>query len=47
MSNNGDERNNNERNNNEAKNDDSVRASFTDAELDNALAGFEKEFQEN
>ena len=47
MLNNGDERNNNERNNNEANNDDSVRASFTDAELDNALAGFEKEFQEN
>lgn len=56
MLNNGDERNNNERNNNERNNDlnnnetngdDSVRASFTDAELDNALAGFEKEFQEN
>ena len=45
------ELNNNERNNdlnnNETNNDDSVRASFTDAELDNALAGFEKEFQEN
>ncbi len=55
MLNNGDERNNdlnnnernNERNNNEANDDDAVRASFTDAELDNALAGFEKEFQES
>ncbi len=47
MLNNGDERNSNERNSNEANDDDSVRASFTDAELDNALAGFEKEFQEN
>ena len=56
MSNNGDERKNNERKNNERKNnerknneangDDSVRASFTDAELDNALAGFEREFQD-
>lgn len=47
MLNNGDERNNNERkNDDERNNDDSVRASFTDAELDNALAGFEKEFQE-
>ena len=36
MLNNGDERNN----------DDSVRTSFTDAELDNALAGFEREFKE-
>lgn len=55
MLNNDDERNNelnnnernNERNNNEANDDDAVRASFTDAELDNALAGFEKEFQES
>lgn len=51
MSNNGDEHKNNERKNNERKNneangDDSVRASFTDAELDNALAGFEREFQD-
>ncbi len=51
MSNNGDESKNNERKNNERKNneangDDSVRASFTDAELDNALAGFEREFQD-
>lgn len=56
MSNNGDEHKNNERKNNESKNnerknneangDDSVRASFTDAELDNALAGFEREFQD-
>ena len=43
---NNNDRNNNERNNNEANDDNSVRASFTDAELDNALAGFEKEFQE-
>ena len=46
MLNNGDERNN-DLNNNEANDDDAVRASFTDAELDNALAGFEKEFQES
>ena len=43
---NNNDRKNNERNNNEANDDNSVRASFTDAELDNALAGFEKEFQE-
>ncbi len=43
MSNNGDER----KNDDERNDDNSVRASFTDAELDNALAGFEKEFQEN
>lgn len=42
MSNNGDER----KNDDERNDDNSVRASFTDAELDNALAGFEKEFQE-
>ena len=47
MLNNDDEsKNNNDRKNNEANDDNSVRASFTDAELDNALAGFEKEFQE-
>lgn len=47
MLNNDDEsKNNNERKNNETNDDNSVRASFTDAELDNALAGFEKEFQE-
>lgn len=42
MSNNGDER----KNDDERNDDNSVRASFTDAELDNALSGFEKEFQE-
>ncbi len=41
MSNNGDEHKNNE-----ANGDDLVRASFTDAELDSALAGFEREFQD-
>lgn len=44
---NNNDRNNNDRKNNEANDDNSLRASFTDAELDNALAGFEKEFQEN
>lgn len=29
------------------ENDELLRASFTDAELNNALAGFEREFQEN
>ncbi|WP_375169323.1 hypothetical protein [Gardnerella vaginalis] len=43
---NNNDRKNNDCKNNEANDDNSVRASFTDAELDNALAGFEKEFQE-
>lgn len=48
MLNNGDERNSDDKrkNDGERNNDDSVRTSFTDAELDNALAGFEREFKE-